>query len=152
MVRRIAAACLVVIPLLLTACADQNKKPQPTEEPYVGGGKMDNMNQPGGSGAPRTNDPGANPGANDPGYANNETVAPANKPPAHAKPKSSSAAKPKASASKSRSYVVQKGDTLSEIAEKFYKDSSKWKTIYNANKSKIADPKKLKVGTKLVIP
>ncbi len=58
----------------------------------------------------------------------------------------------KAKAAGGRTYVVKKGDTLSEIAQKFYGDSSQWKKIYNANKSRIKDPKKLQVGTKLVIP
>lgn len=51
-----------------------------------------------------------------------------------------------------RTYVVRKGDTLSEIAQKMYGDGDKWEKIYNANKSRVKDPKKLKVGTKLVIP
>ncbi|TWT42357.1 LysM domain/BON superfamily protein [Phycisphaerae bacterium RAS1] len=51
-----------------------------------------------------------------------------------------------------RTYVVRKGDTLSEISEKMYGDADKWEKIYNANKSRVKDPKRLKVGTKLVIP
>lgn len=47
-------------------------------------------------------------------------------------------------------YVVKKGDTLQSIAHKFYKDTSKWRKIADANH--IKHPKKLKVGKKLVIP
>jgi nucleoid-associated protein YgaU len=50
-----------------------------------------------------------------------------------------------------RTYTVQKGDTLSSIARKFYGDQKRWKDIYSANKS-LADPNKLAVGTRLVIP
>lgn len=34
-------------------------------------------------------------------------------------------------------YIVKKGDTLANIAKKFYKDSSEWKKIYKANKKLI---------------
>lgn len=37
----------------------------------------------------------------------------------------------------SKSYTVKSGDCLWNIAKKFYGDGSKWKTIYNANKSAI---------------
>lgn len=47
-------------------------------------------------------------------------------------------------------YTVKKGDTLRQIAEKFYGDPSKWKAIARANDLK--DPDKLKVGAKLKIP
>jgi hypothetical protein len=47
-------------------------------------------------------------------------------------------------------YTVKKGDTLSKIAAKFYKNSKKWKKIADANN--IRDPKSLKVGRRLVIP
>lgn len=34
-----------------------------------------------------------------------------------------------------KKYTVKKGDCLWNIAKKFYKDATKWKKIYNANKS-----------------
>lgn len=37
----------------------------------------------------------------------------------------------------SKSYVIKKGDCLWNIAKKFYKDATKWKIIYKANKSTI---------------
>ena len=49
-------------------------------------------------------------------------------------------------------YTVQKGDTLSGIAKKFYGDSSKWRIIYNANKDKIKDPNLIRTGWVLTIP
>jgi len=54
------------------------------------------------------------------------------------------------SASGGRTYVVKRGDTLSSIAAKFYRDASKWRKIADANG--IRDPKNLKIGQKLRIP
>jgi nucleoid-associated protein YgaU len=51
-----------------------------------------------------------------------------------------------------KTYTVKKGDTLGGIAQKHYGSASKWERIYNANKTKVSDPKKLRVGTKLIIP
>lgn len=39
--------------------------------------------------------------------------------------------------SSQKKYTVKKGDCLWNIAKKFYKDPTKWKKIYNANKSTI---------------
>ena len=49
-----------------------------------------------------------------------------------------------------RFYIVQKGDTLSIIAEKFYGSPSKWHKIRDANK--IENVNSLTPGTKLIIP
>lgn len=49
-------------------------------------------------------------------------------------------------------YVVKKSDTLKTISKKVYGKSSEWKRIYNANKKKMPNSYKLKVGTKLTIP
>ena len=51
-----------------------------------------------------------------------------------------------------KEYIVQKGDTLWKIADKYYGDGKKWKNIYRFNQDKIKDPNKLKAGTKLTIP
>ena len=53
---------------------------------------------------------------------------------------------------KSRTYVVQHGDTLASISRKFFKTSTRWKQILNANRDVIDDPKKLTAGQTLVIP
>lgn len=55
-------------------------------------------------------------------------------------------------ATQARTHTIRKGDTLSEIAERYYGDASKWQRIYQANKGKIKDPKKLQPGTKITIP
>ena len=51
-----------------------------------------------------------------------------------------------------RTYVVQSGDTLASISRKFYHSSKRWKEILDANRKKIDDPEKLRVGQSLVIP
>lgn len=56
---------------------------------------------------------------------------------------------PKAAA---RTYVVQKGDTLSKISQKQYGTTKRWKQIYDANRDRISNINNLKVGTQLVIP
>ena len=38
---------------------------------------------------------------------------------------------------KSSSYTVKRGDTLWALSKKFYGDATKWRKIYNANKSAI---------------
>jgi len=50
----------------------------------------------------------------------------------------------------SKSYSVKKGDTLWDLAVKYYGDGTQWKKIARANGVK--DPKKLQIGTKLKIP
>ncbi|MCV2509535.1 MAG: peptidoglycan-binding protein LysM, partial [Neisseriaceae bacterium] len=49
-------------------------------------------------------------------------------------------------------YEVQKGDTLSKIAEKYYNDASKYTVIFEANKPMLSDPDKIYVGQTLIIP
>jgi len=51
-----------------------------------------------------------------------------------------------------QTYVVQHGDTLASISRKFYKTSTRWKKILDANRDVISDPKKLAPGQTLVIP
>lgn len=49
-------------------------------------------------------------------------------------------------------YTVDKDDTLQKIAKKFYDSYSKWTRIYEANKSVIPNPDRIKAGTVLQIP
>src|SRR5216110_1596666 len=51
-----------------------------------------------------------------------------------------------------QTYVVQRGDTLASISRKFYKTSTRWKQILDANRNVIDNPKKLAAGQTLVIP
>ena len=48
-------------------------------------------------------------------------------------------------------YIVKKGDTLMEIAFEKYADYLKWRNIYKDNKSKISSPKRMQIGTNLII-
>jgi nucleoid-associated protein YgaU len=51
-----------------------------------------------------------------------------------------------------RVYVVQKGDSLSQIAKEVYGDASRWREIYEGNKDQIKDPKIIRPGQELRIP
>lgn len=48
-------------------------------------------------------------------------------------------------------YAVKKGDTLKDIAQRYFGAKSKWKLIYEANEDVITSSKKVKEGTNLVI-
>jgi len=50
------------------------------------------------------------------------------------------------------SYTVKAGDTLSKIAKEQYGDAKAYMKIFDANKDKLSDPDKIKVGQVLVIP
>jgi len=51
-----------------------------------------------------------------------------------------------------RTYIVQKGDTLGEIALRQYGDRRNWKLIYDANRDVLDDPHGLREGQRLVLP
>ncbi len=50
------------------------------------------------------------------------------------------------------SYIVQPGDTLSQIALKFYGEARLWPLIFEANRDKLASPSTLRVGMELRLP
>src|SRR5262245_43101779 len=49
-------------------------------------------------------------------------------------------------------HVVQKGDTLSKIAEQYYGDANLYPKIFDANRDVIKDPNVIRIGQKLRIP
>ncbi|MGB0388734.1 MAG: BON domain-containing protein [Ardenticatenaceae bacterium] len=49
-------------------------------------------------------------------------------------------------------YIVRPGDTLSSLADSFYRDPAKFSLIYQANQDKIPNPNLIRVGTPLLIP
>ncbi len=49
-------------------------------------------------------------------------------------------------------HIVRKGETLSNISYKYYGSAGKWQKILNANRKAIKDPRKLRPGTRLIIP
>jgi nucleoid-associated protein YgaU len=51
-----------------------------------------------------------------------------------------------------RTHVVEKGETLSGIAAKYYGSPRQWPKIVAANKSTLPDPNRLLPGTRLLIP
>ena len=65
---------------------------------------------------------------------------------------SASATAPQVRRDTPSSYVVQPGDTLSNISRKVYGRKSRWREIYNANRDRMATPESLKPGQVLRIP
>lgn len=59
---------------------------------------------------------------------------------------------PKPQAPSQRDYVIQSGDSLSKIAQRFYGNANDWQKIYQANKDKIKDPNLIHPGQKIIIP
>lgn len=51
-----------------------------------------------------------------------------------------------------RTHKVVSGDTLWDLAKKYYGNGSKYPTIFNANRDKVKDPNLIHVGWVLVIP
>ena len=51
-----------------------------------------------------------------------------------------------------QSYTVQKGDTLSQIAQHHYGKASHWHAIFEANRDQIDDPDKIRPGQVLNLP
>lgn len=49
-------------------------------------------------------------------------------------------------------YTVQKGDTLSDLANKFYGSSQYWTVIFTRNNTCLTNPHKIYPGQKLVLP
>lgn len=49
-------------------------------------------------------------------------------------------------------HEVEKGDTLSAIAQKYYGNGNKYPKIYNANRDQLSNPDKIYPGQVLKIP
>jgi nucleoid-associated protein YgaU len=69
-----------------------------------------------------------------------------------AQPAPTPAADAAATAWKSRTYTVQKGDTLSKIAKEMYGNANEYGAIFEANKPMLKDPDKIYPGQVLRIP
>jgi nucleoid-associated protein YgaU len=81
------------------------------------------------------------------------TLTPAS--PAPAMPQTQPAAaqvRPAETAKPARTHTVLEGESLSDLADKYYGSSEKWNKIYRANRSTIKDPNKIYPGMKLTIP
>ena len=62
------------------------------------------------------------------------------------------AAAEKAVGPETRTYTVQKGDTLASLARKFYQNANRYKDIQDANQNLLNGTVNLKIGQVLVIP
>ncbi len=51
-----------------------------------------------------------------------------------------------------RTYVVQPGDSLFRVAEKFYGDSTQWKKIRDANRTRIDPDGRIRAGQIIIVP
>jgi len=51
-----------------------------------------------------------------------------------------------------REYVIKQNDSLWKIAQSQLGSGHRWKYLYELNKDRIKNPKKLKAGTKIIIP
>ena len=49
-------------------------------------------------------------------------------------------------------HIVRSGDSLSSIAKMYYGEATRWRKIYDANRSQLYSPDDLSTGQKLVIP
>jgi nucleoid-associated protein YgaU len=49
-------------------------------------------------------------------------------------------------------YTVQKGDTLSAIAQRHYGKASRWHAVFEANRDQLDDPDKIRPGQVLNLP
>lgn len=154
----VVAAAALTVSLFVIGCKENNQQPEtvaqqpeaaPVHEPFP----HDQI--PEAQPAPAAQPPVA--AANDSEPVAEEPITTISPEPAAAKPAArKTTAKPKEkyapAKAGSRTYVVRKGDTLQEISKKFYGTTKSWRKIADANKSKVKDPNKLQIGTKLVIP
>lgn len=51
-----------------------------------------------------------------------------------------------------KKHTIQQGDSLYNLAAKYYNDGTKWNKIFDANRKILKDQKSLKIGQDLVIP
>lgn len=65
---------------------------------------------------------------------------------------SSTAPSPSSAAPTTKTYVVQKGDSLSKIAKNEYGNANDWHKIFEANRDIIKDPDLIYPGQTLTIP
>jgi murein DD-endopeptidase MepM/ murein hydrolase activator NlpD len=49
-------------------------------------------------------------------------------------------------------HIVQSGETLGSIASRYLGSAAEWRAIYDANRDRIANPDRIRVGMELVIP
>ena len=57
-----------------------------------------------------------------------------------------------APAAAGRTHVVRPGETLGTIASRYYGSPAKWNRIFEANRDRLQNANRVRVGTTLVIP
>jgi nucleoid-associated protein YgaU len=51
-----------------------------------------------------------------------------------------------------RTYIVQPGDSLSQISKQFYGNANQYMRIFQANRDQLSNPNQIQPGQRLVIP
>ncbi len=72
--------------------------------------------------------------------------------PLAAEPARVPAAAPSSAAAPERVHVVQAGENLATISERYFGTRARWKDIFNANQDRLTDANNLRVGTRIAIP
>ncbi|WP_415909848.1 Cell division protein CpoB [Oleiharenicola sp. Vm1] len=73
------------------------------------------------------------------------------RPSAASAPKSTPATAP-STARGARTHVVTKGDTLSNLSQRYYGNRTRWRDIYQANRGVMKNEGDLRIGTQITIP
>jgi nucleoid-associated protein YgaU len=67
-------------------------------------------------------------------------------------PEQAAAVAEKEAKAKTRTYLVQPGDTFTSISRKFYQTPARWKDILDANQNQVSNPDELKAGQTIILP
>ena len=67
-------------------------------------------------------------------------------------PEQAAAVAEKEAKGKTRTYIVQPGDTFTSISRKFYQTPGRWKDILDANQNQVSNPDELKSGQTIILP
>jgi nucleoid-associated protein YgaU len=138
-VRRLATLLIALSIVTLTGCKkDDGDMAARSEEPYVPLSQMDE-----GTGYP--------PPLYTPNTGTDSTTFTAT-PPAPAGDAALSPADSSYGSGSGNVHVVRKGDTLFSLARAYYNNESKWRDIWDANRSQIPNPDQISVGMQLVMP
>ena len=63
-----------------------------------------------------------------------------------------SSSTPARESTSTRTYTVEKGDSLSKIAQRLLGDANRWREIFDANRDQIRDPDLIHPGQVLKLP
>jgi len=84
--------------------------------------------------------------------ANSQTPIKITRQPQRASQSTASSVKQNQKGKTARIHIVNRGETLSSIAYQYYGSSNKWPRIFDANRSRIKEPDKIREGIRLIIP